>query len=409
VIAKIFDNVRIAYVGLVSNKLRTALTMLGITIGIASVIILVSIGQAVETFVKDQFSSVGSNLIVVFGNIPGANDSGQPLTASDVAALSDSFRVPDVRAIAPNVAVAASAVYEGKEVDAQIAGVTHTYFEVLNTNVLLGRTITSEDQDVASRIALIDERGAEKLFNNDYPIGKRIRIGGATFQVEGVLENFSGPGGGQAIPQIFVPLTAAQRYLGGTQTLTGEYMISSIFMEGLSEDRTDAAIDEITSVLREQHKLNIDDKDDFQIITQTAVLDSLSTVTGLLTVFLAVIAGISLLVGGIGIMNIMLVTVTERTKEIGLRKAVGAQRIDILLQFLVESVSLALLGGVIGTAIAASVAFLVTSLVPDLQVVIQLSSIILVTLICVLIGTFFGAYPANRAAGLNPIDALRYE
>src|SRR5689334_9494461 len=165
-------------------------------------------------------------------------------------------------------------------------------------------------------------------------------------------------------------------------------MISSIFMEGLSEDRTDAAIDEVTSVLRKQHKLKVDDKDDFQIITQTAVLDSLSTITGLLTVFLAVIAGISLLVGGIGIMNIMLVTVTERTKEIGLRKAVGAQRIDILLQFLVESVSLALLGGVIGTAIAASVAFLVTALVPDLQVVIQLSSIILVTLICVMIGTF---------------------
>jgi putative ABC transport system permease protein len=409
VIAKVFDNVRIAYVGLVSNKLRTALTMLGITIGIAAVIILVSVGQAVETFVNDQFSSIGSNLIVVFGAVPGANTDGEPLTASDVIALSDSFRVPDVRNVAPNVAVAASAVYEGKEVEAQIAGVTQSYFEVLNTEVLLGREITSEDQAVASRIALVDERGAEQLFNNEYPIGKRIRIGGVTFQVEGVLENFGGPGGGQAIPQIFVPLTAAQRYLGGTQTLTGEYAITSIFMEGLSEERTNAAIDEITAVLREEHKLKDDDEDDFQIITQSAILESLSTITGLLTVFLAVIAGISLLVGGIGIMNIMLVTVTERTKEIGLRKAVGAQRLDILLQFLVESVTLSLLGGVIGTAIAASMAFLVSAVVPDLQVSIQVSSIILVTAICVGIGMFFGAYPANRAAGLNPIDALRYE
>jgi putative ABC transport system permease protein len=405
VIAKVLDNVRIAYVGLVSNKLRTALTMLGITIGIAAVIILVSIGQAVETFVKDQFSSVGSNLLVVFSN-PSAQN---PLTSKDVVALSDSFRVPDLRQVAPNVAINTAAIFEGKEVDAQIAGVTQTYFEILNTDLLLGTTITEEDQDVASRIALIDERGAQMLFDNDYPIGKRIRIGNATFQIEGVLENYGGVGGNQGSAQIFVPLTAAQRYLGGAQTLTGEYGISAIFMEALSEERTDAAIEEIKAVLREEHKLKDDDKDDFQIITQTAVLDSLSTITGLLTVFLAVIAGISLLVGGIGIMNIMLVTVTERTKEIGLRKAVGAQRIDILLQFLVESVSLALLGGIIGTSIAASITFLVSALVPDLQVVIQASSIILVTLICVGIGTFFGAYPANRAAALNPIDALRYE
>jgi putative ABC transport system permease protein len=405
VIAKLLDNVRIAYVGLVSNKLRTVLTMLGITIGIAAVIILVSIGQAVETFVKDQFSNVGSNLLVVFSTSGGS----EPLTSDDVAALSDSFRVPDLRQVAPNVAVIASAIYEGKEVDAQIAGVTKDYFEILNTELLLGRTITGEDQDVASRIALIDERGAQMLFDNDYPIGKRIRIGNATFQVEGVLENYGGVGGNQGAAQIFVPLTAAQRYLGGAQTLTGEYAITAIFMEALSEERTDAAIAEITGVLREQHNLKEEDKDDFQIITQTAVLESLSTITGLLTIFLAVIAGISLLVGGIGIMNIMLVTVTERTKEIGLRKAVGAQRIDILLQFLVESVSLALLGGVIGTAIAASLALLVSALVPDLQVVIQVSSIVLVTLICVGIGTFFGAYPANRAAALNPIDALRYE
>lgn len=416
-IAQLIDNFRVAYVGLLSNKLRAVLTVLGVTIGVAAVIILVSVGQAVESFVVDQFSSVGSNLIVVFGDVSTTGSSSTtnpadfliPLTESDVDALSDGFRVPSVRTVAPNVAVGSAVVYEGREIDAQIAGVTQAYFDVLNVELLLGRSITNDDLDTAARIAIIDERGAEALFDNQYPIGERIRIGDVTFQVEGVLESFGGPGGNQGTSQIFIPLTAAQRYLGGTQTLSGEYAITSIMMEAVSEQRTDAAISEITAVLREEHELKDDEKDDFQVIAQTAVLDSLATITGLLTVFLAVIAGISLLVGGIGIMNIMLVTVTERTREIGLRKAVGAKHSDILLQFLIEAISLALTGGLIGTTIAALMSFLVSSLVPDLQVIIQTSSVLMATVICVAIGTFFGAYPANRAANLNPIDALRYE
>ncbi len=416
-ITQLLDNFRVAYIGLISNKLRAALTMLGVTIGVAAVIILVSVGQAVETFVVDQFSSVGSNLLVVFGDVSSTgsrnpNNPGSafiPLTESDVAALSDNFRVPSVRSVAPNVAVSSSVVYEGREVDAQIAGVTGAYFDVLNVDLVLGRSITIEDQNTTSKIAIIDERGAEMLFNNEYPIGKRIRIGDASFTIEGVLENFGGPGGNQGRAQIFVPLSAAQRYFGGARTLTGEYAITSVLMEAISKETTNSAIQEIAAVLREEHKLSDDEDNDFQVIAQTQILDSLSTITGLLTIFLAVIAGISLLVGGIGIMNIMLVTVTERTKEIGLRKAVGAQRIDILLQFLIESISLAVVGGTIGTILAMIFAFLITTLVDDLNVVIQFSSIAIATLICIAIGTFFGAYPANRAAGLNPIDALRYE
>lgn len=415
-IAQLLDNFRVAYIGLASNKLRAALTMLGVTIGVAAVIILVSVGQAVESFVIDQFSSVGSNLLVVFGDASSTgsgnpNNPGEafiPLTESDVAALSDNFRVPSVRAIAPNVAVASNAIYEGREVDAQIAGVTGVYFDVLNVDLILGRTITNEDQNTAAKIAVIDERGAEILFGNEYPIGKRIRLGDVSFTIEGVLEDFGGPGGNQGRAQIFVPLAAAQRYFGGARTLTGEYAITSVLMEAISQETTDSAIQEITAVLREEHDLTDDEENDFVVIAQTQILDSLSTITGLLTLFLGVIAGISLLVGGIGIMNIMLVSVTERTREIGLRMAVGGRRRDILQQFLVEAVSLCILGGLIGIIIGV-LASTAIAFVADWPILVSPSVLGGALAAAAATGICFGLFPARRAAYLNPIDALRSE
>ncbi|MBZ0295528.1 MAG: ABC transporter permease, partial [Anaerolineae bacterium] len=272
-ISKIIDNLRVAYIGLVSNKLRSALTMLGITIGVAAVVLLVSIGQAVEHFVVDQFSAVGSNLIVVLGDVSSSANSSSaaanpaaffvPLTEGDVAAISDSFRVPDLRVVAPNLGVVSSASYEGHEIAVQIAGVTGEYFDALHVETAQGRLITDEDQNTAARVVVVDERAADALFGGDYPIGKRIRIGDIAFEVVGVAENFGGMGGDQGTAQVYVPLASAQRYLSSQRTLKGEYTITSIVMEAISDQRVDSAISQVTQVLREEHDLSDDEDNDF--------------------------------------------------------------------------------------------------------------------------------------------------
>jgi putative ABC transport system permease protein len=242
------------------------------------------------------------------------------------------------------------------------------------------------------------------------PIGKSIRVEGITFKVEGVLNVVGGSGLGASDDDLIVaPLTTVQNRLSGDRELTGARPIGNIIVQARDNQSVNKLVEELRSVLRQEHGISFRDEDDFQIFTQDDLLSSLGNITGLLTVFLAVIAGISLLVGGIGIMNIMLVTVTERTREIGLRKAVGAQKGDILLQFLVEAMVLALIGGGIGVMLAATGTVLVTTAVPDLKASVQLSSVLFATMISLAIGVFFGIYPANRAASLNPIDALRYE
>ncbi len=405
----LWENTRIAFIGLRSNKLRSFLTMLGITIGVAAVIVLVSLGQAVDTFVRNQFLGIGTNLLIVFPR-PDENGEVRQLTLDDAGALADSFRVPDALYVMPQLSLNRTATFAGREVSARVVGVTTDYLAIRNRIVVDGRFFTREEVESAARVAVLGPRMVERLLPDVYPIGQSIRVSGVTFRVEGVLNSIGGAGFGPNDDDvIIVPLTTAQIRLGGERILSGERPISNILVQARDAGSVQAVAQQLRETLREQRDISFRDDDDFDIFTQNDLLDTLGNITGLLTIFLAVIAGISLLVGGIGIMNIMLVTVTERTREIGLRKAVGAQKQDILLQFLTEASVLALVGGAMGILIASAGMALTRLALPDLAASVQPSSVALATLISLSIGVFFGIYPANRAASLNPIDALRYE
>ncbi|MFN8378519.1 MAG: ABC transporter permease [Anaerolineae bacterium] len=403
------ENVRVAINGLRANKLRSFLTMVGITIGVSAVIVLVSLGQAVESFVRDQFLGLGTNLIVVF---PGENERGATVrpTMGDLRALSDITRVPDASRVNPQVNLNLPLNAGGREALGRIRGVSEAFPEMRNREVLAGRFFDASEVDGQARVAVIGLTVVNRLFPESYPIGQTVRIGDVNFRVIGVMAEVGGTAfGGDENDLVFVPVTTAQTRLRGLREPSTNWTLSSIIIQARDADSVNLVAQQARETLREAHNINYRDEDDFQIFTQSDLLSSLSQITGLLTVFLGIIAGISLLVGGIGIMNIMLVTVTERTREIGLRKAVGAQRRDILLQFLTEAVTLSLIGGGIGIALSLTGALLISAVLPDLAVTVQPGSVLLATAISAGIGVFFGSYPANRAAGLNPIDALRYE
>jgi putative ABC transport system permease protein len=405
-----FENIRIALIGLSSNKLRSTLTMLGITIGVASVIILVSLGQAVDGFVRQQFLGIGTNLVIVF---PGEDEDGQTrrLNLDDSAALADPFNVPDASAVVPQRNTTLPVTVDGREVEVRVLGATADYLAVRSRFMVSGTFFERADVDSQARVAAIGQETIRRLFpQGTDPVGQTVRIGALTFRITGVLNQVGGAGFGPNDDDMFViPITTVMNRLLGDRELTGERPISNILVQARDSQSVDAVTAQVRQTLRELHDTSFRDQDDFQIFTQDDLLGSLSNITGVLTLFLAVVAGISLLVGGIGIMNIMLVTVTERTREIGLRKAVGAQKFDILFQFLVEATVLALVGGAIGVTVAVLGTALLGFAFPDFEASIQFSSILLATLISLGIGVFFGIYPANRAASLNPIDALRYE
>ncbi|GAB4567631.1 MAG: ABC transporter permease [Anaerolineae bacterium] len=412
----LMESVRIALRALSSNKLRSALTMLGIIIGVGAVITLVSVGKGVENYVTSQFQSIGSNLLfVVPGRLdeagpPGARRSGQPLTMSDVEAIADPLNVPDAAAVAPELS-RYTAVSRGKQ-DAypQVAGVTPEYAQVRNWYPALGSFITEEDVETHARVAVLGQTVLEKLFDeNEYPLGQTIKINGIPFRVVGVMEERGGSSFGDEDNAVFVPLTTAQTRLFPSRSINGDYQVSVIYVQAVSEDRMEAAQEQITEILRRQHGITYRDDDDFTVINQADLISVFGEITGVLTMFLGAIAAISLLVGGIGIMNIMLVSVTERTREIGLRKAVGAKRRDILTQFLIEAVVLSLIGGAMGIVLGAVGAEIVSRLAEGLKATVTPQAILLATGFSAAVGLFFGIYPATRAARLNPIEALRYE
>ena len=412
---KIFESIRIAMRALAANKLRSVLTMLGIIIGVGAVIALMSIGRGVEKFVTDQFAGLGSNLLFVaggeFGDGPPSQSSGSdPLTLTDMDALGDSTMLPNVASVSAEFAGSATVERDGKDLRVSVSGVTPSFPEVRNWSQTVGGFFTQTDFDERARVALLGADTYAELFEPDeYPVDQTIRINGLSFRVIGVMEEKGGGPGGSQDESVYLPLTTAQDRLFKRKTVSGDYEVSVIYVSVAESDQIVAAQDEIAEVMRDRRGITYLDDDDFSIVSQNDIISVFSDILGALTIFLGAIAAISLLVGGIGIMNIMLVSVTERTREIGLRKAVGATRSDVLLQFLVEAVTLAMVGGMIGIALGVAGALGVSAISDSFEAVVGVDAIALSLIFSTVVGLLFGIYPAYRASRLNPIDALRYE
>ena len=408
-------NTRLALGSLLANKLRAVLTMLGIIIGVAAVITLISVGEGVQDVVVSEFQGLGNNLLFVVPGSPDANEfTGDlvraELTNDDYLALANPSAVPDLVRVAPTYGRPAVVTRGGEEARTTVTGTTPDYTDVRDFYPIEGDFFTEQDVTTAARVAVLGQSVYEQLFpDGTPPVGETIRINNVNFRVIGLMEEKGGSGFNDQDDVVLIPLNTAQRRLFPARRADGEYRVDQILAQVASEERQDAAIVEMGLALRESRGIAYRDEEDFTILSQSDVIGALSQITNVLTLFLGLIAGISLLVGGIGIMNIMLVSVTERTREIGLRKAVGARRSAILWQFLTEAVILSSIGGVIGLALGVAGAWLISSLSDTLQATVAWDSVVLAILFSAAVGLFFGIYPARRAAGLNPIDALRYE
>jgi len=417
----LFESLIVALQALATNKMRSGLTMLGIIIGISAVITLVSVGQGVQTVVAEQMEGIGSNLIFVMpGELEASRTSVQSmlrsvnistLTYGDSLALADRRNAPALAGVAPEFAASATVVSGNRNTQTSVAGVTPSYPAVRNFYPAMGTFIGEKDLNSRARVAVLGQSVLKEIFAPGVdPIGQIIKINRVPFRVIGVMEEKGASTFSDDNDVVLVPLTTAQTRLFSGRDLSGDYTVSVIYGKAVDESRLDAARDQISRILRQRHRLIYStDKNDFTVLTQKDVGEVLQSLTAILTVFLGLIAAVSLLVGGIGIMNIMLVSVTERTREIGIRKAVGAKRRHILMQFLIEAMALSLLGGLIGIAIGVFGTVGVSSAVEDLTLHLSLSTILLATGFSMVVGLFFGIYPAVRASRLNPIDALRYE
>ncbi len=393
------------------NKLRSGLTVLGIVIGVAAVIAMLAVGQGAQASITGSISGIGTNLLFVFRGDPGDNvRNPKPLTLGDADALRDQFSAPSVQAVAPALQGNGVVSFGGEQTSPQLFGVTPEYFQVRNMNLAEGEFITEEHMLGRASVVLIGSEVATALFGHaDGVTGETIRIEGQPFRVIGVLETKGGGAFGSEDNQVIVPFTTAQARLIRRST---NDRVDVIFVQAVSGDVVKQASEEIATILRSRHRTPVG-ADDFTVFTQQDLLSTFQSITGILTVFLGGIAGISLLVGGIGIMNIMLVSVTERTREIGLRKALGARRRDILIQFLTESSLLSLIGGIIGIILGWLISFIVGQIAAANETaftpIVGTDAILLATIFSAAVGLFFGIYPANRAASLEPVEALRYE
>jgi len=399
-----------AFDSLGANKLRSGRTILGIVIGVAAVIAMLGVGTGAQDTITNTISGIGTNLLFVFqGNFTETVRNPKPLTMQDAQAMKDAFLAPSVENVAPVIQGNLEVSFESQHALVRVYGITPEYETVRNYSLIEGEFINAEHLLGQSSVALLGSDMADKLFGRRNGIvGETIRIEGQPFRVIGVLQPKGGSSFGSQDQIVLLPMTTAQARL----IRKAKDRVDTIFVQAVNSDAVNQASQEVATLLRERHRTELG-ADDFTIFTQQDFVATAKTITGVLTIFLGGVAAISLLVGGIGIMNIMLVSVTERTREIGLRKALGARKRDIMIQFLSESALLSLLGGLIGIGLGWLIAFAVGEIArannTPFSPSVGLDAILLATLFSTAVGLFFGLYPANRAANLEPVEALRYE
>jgi len=396
------------YLAIRANKIRSGLTILGIVIGIGSVIAMISIGQGATGSIETSIQSMGSNLLTVmpgfqrsFSQVSVGRGSAQTLTIEDAEAIAK--EIPFVQTVAPELSRRYQVVVKGKNTNTQVVGTTASYPSVRNIEIDQGSFISEQNVRSQSKVAVLGPTTRDDLFGEGIiPIGETIRINGINFKVIGITKSKGGTGFGSQDDMIFIPITTAQRFLAGAD------YVSTISVQAESSQLMAQVQTGITNLLLRLHNIGDPQMADFSVLSQQDILGAASSITNTMTILLAAIAGISLIVGGIGIMNMMMTTVTERTREIGLRKAIGAKKSDISLQFLAEAVMLTFLGGAVGIILGSGLAFGITFFT-GMATKISLFSIILAFSVSAIIGIGFGYWPAQKAAKLNPIEALRYE
>ena len=403
-----FNLLRIAYTAIIRNKTRAGLTMLGIIIGITSVIAMVSLGQSSSVSINNQISQTGTNMVMVMRNFQrqgGVNigsASIQTLTVQDAEAIQ--AKISHVEAVSPSVNASGQLVFGANNWPGSIQGGNASFFSIRKYDVARGIQYTDDDVRTSAKVCLLGKTVVDNLFTNgEDPIGQTIRFGTIPFKVIGTLVSKGQNAAGQDQDDIVLaPYTTVQKRI-----LAITY-IHSILISADDESNVQSVIDNVTTLLRDRHKIRSGEQDDFMVRSQQQMMQMMDAVTGFLTALLAAIASISLIVGGIGIMNIMYVTVTERIKEIGLRMAIGAKNRDILLQFLAESTILSLIGGAIGICLGLLLSYIVSTLL-NWPYIVSIPAVAISFIVCAATGIFFGWYPAKKAASLDPINALRYE
>ena len=404
-----FSNlIRIAVRALVRNRLRAILTMLGIIIGVASVIAMLALGEGSKRSMREEMSSMGTNMIMIMpnfqrrGGVSLGSSSSNALKMNDVNSLRN--EAVNISAVSPEVRASGQVIYGNQNAQTTIYGVSEEYMGIKKLTMKNGRIFNSQEIKSMAKVCILGQTVVENLFGTGTdPVGMSIRIKNLPFQVIGVLEEKGESGMGQDQDDLIIaPYTTVQRRLAAIDYING------IYASATTEEKSSAAIAEVEEILRRTHKLKDSDENNFRIMSQSELMETMTSITDIMTYLLGAIAGISLLVGGIGIMNIMFVSVTERTREIGLRMSVGGRGQDILRQFLVESIILSILGGLLGIILGYLIAKGAGSLM-DTEAYVQTKAVVLAFIVCFVIGVFFGWYPARKAANLNPIDALRYE
>jgi len=400
------------WLGLNTHKLRSFLTMLGIIIGVGSVITLMSIGKGSTAQILSNIESMGANLITVspamgfgVGGVRGAGGGGQTLTMEDAEAISE--RISYISSVAPSSSSNLQLVVGSENTNSQVIGTTPEYVSVTNLKLASGSFFSGQEYERGAKVAVLGSDVAETLFGSGNPVGQKMRMGTIVVTVIGVLES-KGTGFNSPDDAVIIPLTALQQTVALTRTAQGEKVVSSIYLTVSDETQSDYVTEQITSLLRSRHRLAASDEDDFSIRSMEEIASSLQETSATLTLLLGAIAAISLLVGGIGVMNIMLVSVLERTREIGIRKALGARERDIWIQFLLEATFLTFAGGIIGAIIGWGVSVIINR-VGSMATLVTPDIVILAVSVAGGIGLFFGFYPAWNASRLNPIEALRSE